>query len=64
MEHESEAETNCGGCTWEIPKDDAKRLEDIYEVHTIVFQTFILWAFKIVIDTWKFSMLLLYILWF
>ena len=34
-----------------------------YEVHTISFQTFIVWAFKIVIDSWKFSVLLLYILW-
>ena len=29
----------------------------------ISFQTFFLWAFKIVVDSWKFSMLLLYILW-
>ena len=29
----------------------------------IVFQTFFVWAFKIVIDTWTFSILLLYILW-
>ena len=35
----------------------------IYEVHTISFQTFFEWAFKIVVDSWKFSMLLLYILW-
>ena len=35
----------------------------IYEVHTISFQTFFVWAFKIVVDSWKFSMLLLYILW-
>ena len=35
----------------------------IYEVHTISFQTFFVWAFKIGVDTWKFSMLLLYILW-
>ena len=34
-----------------------------YEVHTISFQTFFVWAFKIVVDSWKFSMLLLYILW-
>ena len=34
-----------------------------YEVHTISFQTFFLWASKIVVDSWKFSMLLLYILW-
>ena len=36
---------------------------DIYEVHTIGFQTFFIWAFKIVEDTWKFSMLLQHILW-
>ena len=35
----------------------------IYEVHTISLQTFFVWAFKIVADSWKFSMLLLYILW-
>ena len=35
----------------------------IYEVHTISFQTFFVWSFKIVVDSWKFSMLLLYILW-
>ena len=29
----------------------------------ISFQTFFIWAFKIVVDSWKFSMLLLYILW-
>ena len=33
-----------------------------YEGHTISFQTFFIWAFKIVVDSWKFSMLLLYIL--
>ena len=36
----------------------------IYEVHTIGFQTFFVWAFKIVIDSWKFTILLLYILWY
>ena len=34
-----------------------------YEVHTISFQTFFVQAFKIVVDSWKFSTLLLYILW-
>ena len=29
----------------------------------INFQTFFVWAFKIVVDSWKFTMLLLYILW-
>ena len=32
-------------------------------VHSISFQTFFVQAFKIVIDSWKFSMLLRYILW-
>ena len=35
----------------------------IYEVHTISFQTFFVRALKIVVDSWKGSMLLLYILW-
>ena len=30
---------------------------------TISFKTFFIWAFNIVVDPWKFSMLLLYILW-
>ena len=33
-----------------------------YEVHTISFQPFLVWAFKIVVDSWEFSILLLYIL--
>ena len=32
-------------------------------VHSIGFQTIFVQAFKIVVDSWKFSMLLLYILW-
>ena len=32
-------------------------------MHTIGFQTFFVWAFKIIVDSWKFSILLLYILW-
>ena len=32
-------------------------------VHSISFQTFFVWAFKILVDSWKFTMLLLYILW-
>ena len=32
-------------------------------VHSISFQTIFVQAFKIVVDSWKFSMLLLYILW-
>ena len=35
----------------------------IYVVHMISFKTFFVQAFKIVIDSWKFSILLLYILW-
>ena len=35
----------------------------IYEEHTISFQTFLVWAFEIVVDTWKFIMLLLSIIW-
>ena len=34
-----------------------------YVVHSISFQIFFVQAFKIVVDSWKFSMLLLYILW-
>ena len=34
-----------------------------YEVPSISFQTFFVQGFKIVIDSWKFTMLLLYILW-
>ena len=32
-------------------------------MHTISFQPFFVWAFRIVVDSWKFSTLLLYILW-
>ena len=42
---------------------NAKSCLYIYEVHTIGFQTFFEWAFKIVVDSWKFSILLLYIFW-
>ena len=38
-------------------------LQIIYEEHTISFQTFFVEAFKIVVDSWKCTMLLLYILW-
>ena len=34
-----------------------------YVVHSISFQTIFVWAFKIVVDSSKFSMLLLFILW-
>ena len=36
---------------------------EIYVVNSISFQTFFVQAFKIVRDSWTFSMLLLYILW-
>ena len=39
------------------------RLKQIYMVCSIGFQIFFVPAFKIVVDSWKFSMLLLYILW-
>ena len=32
-------------------------------MHSISFQTFLVQAFKIVVDSWQFTMLLLYILW-
>ena len=32
-------------------------------MHTISFQTIFVWAFKIIVNSWKFSILLLYILW-
>ena len=35
----------------------------VYEVPSISFQTFFVQAFKIVVDSWKFTMLLLYFLW-
>ena len=35
----------------------------VYVVHSISFQTFFVQAFKIVVDSCKFTMLLLYILW-
>ena len=34
-----------------------------YELYTISFQTFFARAFSIVVDSWKFTMLLLYMLW-
>ena len=39
------------------------RSVSLYDVHTIIFQTFFVQVFKIVVDSWKFSILLLYILW-
>ena len=45
----------CGNCI-------TSRIER-YEGHTISFQTFFVWAFKIIVDSWKFTLLLLYTLW-
>ena len=41
----------------------ATLLKMTYMVHSIGFQTFFVQAFKIIVDSWKFTMLLLYILW-
>ena len=35
----------------------------MYVVHSIGFQTFFVQAYKIIVDSWKSNMLLLYILW-
>ena len=35
----------------------------IYEVHTIGLQSFFVWASEIVVESWKFSILLLYTFW-
>ena len=54
---------------WALDNSIAFRLDcfegktNIYVVYSISLQTFFVQAFKIVVDTWKFSMLLLYILW-
>ena len=40
-----------------------KMLIMMYVVLSISLQTFLVQAFKIVVDSWKFSMLLLYIIW-
>ena len=42
---------------------DILNVLNMYEVPSIGFQTFFVQAFKIVVDSWKFSILLLYILW-
>ena len=38
-------------------------LDAIYVMHSISFRTFFVQAFKIVVDSWTFTMLLLYFLW-
>ena len=42
---------------------DIKIISKKYVVPSISFQTFFVQAFKIVVDSWKFTMFLLYILW-
>ena len=42
---------------------DLAALRVSYEVHTISFQNIFVRTFKIVIDSWKSTMLLLYIIW-
>ena len=44
-------------------KWDCDNHAPLYEGHTMTFQTPSVWAFKIIADSWKFNMLLLYILW-
>ena len=43
--------------------DDDEGDSNMYVVHSISFPPFFVQAFRIVIDSWKFTMLLLYILW-
>ena len=40
-----------------------RSVEYIYEMPSISFQTFFVQAFEIVVDSWKFTVFLLYILW-
>ena len=49
------------GCNSTAPEVEPNHW--MYVVPLISFQTFFVQAFKIVIDSWKFTMLLLYILW-
>ena len=50
-----------------MPYNQTKPNQIIYIYYirgaSINFQTFFVWAFKIVVDSWKFIILLLYILW-
>ena len=46
-----------------LHKGECINFDYIYKVHTISSQTFFVWALEIVVDSWKFTMLLLYILW-
>ena len=49
--------------SYQKKKKKEKRIQKMYVVDSISFQTFLVQAFEFVIDSWKFSMLLLYILW-
>ena len=49
-------------CRWLCDRTYVFTFKYIYVRHTISFHIFFVWAFKIVVDSWKFSMLLLYIL--
>ena len=44
-------------------KKNGRRKKKTYVVHSISFQILFVQAFKIGVDSWKFTMLLLYILW-
>ena len=50
---------------WYAMKPKLDHIHWKYDVHTISLQPFFffVWTFKIVVDSWKFTMLLLYILW-
>ena len=48
---------------WNPWKDLKKKLSQTYIAHSISFQTFFVQTYKIVVDSWKFTMLLLYIVW-
>ena len=57
---------------WVSPRRDLYMLRLYIYIYVYIYiytrwirclQTFFVWAFKIVVDFWKFSMLLLYILW-
>ena len=47
----------------DITKQSVCGWQYIYEVHMISFETLFVWPVRIGVDSWKFSMLLLYILW-
>ena len=70
--HRSRSTLAWSSITWEDPINGLNRTKKYtyaklncltYEEHTISFQTFFVWVFKFVVDSWKFTMLLLYIFW-